>query len=71
MMAKKTVDTKHTIPVKLCYSHIGGKLGMRIFEHFEQQGWIVRDESTEKHYKLTPLGEQALAKLGVDLEGIT
>lgn len=54
-------------PAKFCYEHIGGKLGELLAVAFIEKGWIARDNPGNKHFYITPTGEQALTKMGVDL----
>jgi len=44
----ETTDRK---PAKTCFEHIGGKLGMLLFEQFVEKGWIAKDKTTDKHAK--------------------
>lgn len=44
-------------PAKTCYSHLGGKLGTLLLENFIEKGWIAKDNSADKHYHITELGE--------------
>ena len=62
-MAKKE---KPEAPVaKMCFSHIGGKLGTRLMDRFEEMGWIEHDTAT-KHFHITPKGEKGFKDLGVE-----
>jgi hypothetical protein len=61
-------DTR--IPAKICYSHLGGKLGNILLESFLDKGWIAREQEGEKHYFLTPKGVKEFTKMGVDLSQI-
>lgn len=54
-------------PAKLCYEHIGGKLGELLANAFIEKGWIARDGGDHKHYYITSTGEQALTAMGIDL----
>ena len=54
-------------PAKTCYSHLGGKLGSLLLEQFIAKQWIAKAQPGDKQYYITPLGEAAFAKLGVDL----
>ncbi|UQB69341.1 ArsR family transcriptional regulator [Epilithonimonas zeae] len=57
-------------PVKLCYEHIGGKLGELLLERFIAKGWIEKADPKEKNYLITAIGEIEFAKLGIDLSKI-
>ena len=61
---KKTDTPK---PAKLCYSHIGGKLGMLLLQNFIEKGWITKADEADKHYQITPEGEKGFKKMGIDL----
>lgn len=57
-------------PAKICYSHIGGKLGSLLLEAFATRGWIAKSDSGDKHFYITETGEKEFLKLGVDVTGI-
>jgi hypothetical protein len=63
--------SKSFLPVKLCYSHIGGQLGSLLAEHFMAKKWIGQVEGNERLYFVTPKGNKAFADLGIDLSLIT
>ncbi|WP_143304965.1 ArsR family transcriptional regulator [Chitinophaga vietnamensis] len=65
-----SADKASVKPVKLCYSHIGGKLGSLLIDNFIEKGWIARDPDSNKHYYLTPAGEKGLTKMGIDISQI-
>lgn len=58
------------IPVKTCFKHVGGKLGLLLMDAFVAKGWITKDVTTDKHFLVTPKGEKEFAKLGIDLSQI-
>lgn len=64
-MSDKTIK-----PAKKCYGHIGGKLGELLLETFASKKWISKNNSTDKHFYITELGEKEFTKLGVDLNKI-
>jgi len=66
-MAKKDAPAPNII--KSCYSHLGGKFGLRLTIRLEELGWIEKD-SQSKHFVITPKGEKEFRKLGVDTEGL-
>lgn len=71
-MAKASSSTSKTfIPVKLCYSHIGGQLGSLLSEHFITKKWIEQVEGNERLFHITAKGKKAFAALGIDLSLIT
>jgi hypothetical protein len=71
-MAKASGSTPKTfIPVKLCYSHIGGQLGSLLSEHFIAKKWIEPVEDNERLFSVTAKGKKAFADLGIDLSLIT
>ncbi len=57
-------------PAKMCYEHLGGKLGMLLADAFIAKGWIARQTPTDKHYYITAEGEKEFLKLGVDITQI-
>lgn len=50
-----------------CYGHLGGTLGNRLFERLLELGWFELDEEKSTVYRLTPIGEERLLELGVDI----
>ena len=60
-------NTAKIIPVKLCYSHLGGQLGSLLAEHFIAKKWIQQAEGNERLYTITPKGKKGFAELGIDL----
>jgi hypothetical protein len=70
-MAKATTGTKTFIPVKLCYSHVGGQLGSLLSEHFISNKWIEPVDGNERLFAVTAKGKKAFADLGIDLSLIT
>jgi hypothetical protein len=54
-------------PAKICYDHIGGKLGTLLLEMCIQQEWIMHSNSTGKHYFITDKGQIEFTKMGLDL----
>ncbi len=61
-MAKTTI-----IPVKLCYAHIGGRLGSLLADLYISKGWIVPVEGNERWYSISAKGKKAFKELGLDL----
>lgn len=49
---------------RMCYDHLAGRLGVAITESMVNRKWIRTDG---RDFRITPLGERALRKLGVDL----
>ncbi len=43
-------EIKRIIPVKSCYSHIGGWLGNLLMEQFIEKEWVKKTESNERLY---------------------
>jgi hypothetical protein len=66
-MNTKSTTTK---PAKLCYEHIGGKLGQLLLENFADKAWIAKKTPTDKHFCITELGEKESTKLGIDISQI-
>ncbi len=52
-------------PAKLCFGHVGGKLGTLLFEQFVASGWLAKADG--KHFFITSKGEAAFTKMGIDL----
>ncbi len=52
---------------KLCYEHIGGKLGNLLLEQFVTKGWLAKTNVTDKNFYITEKGTLEFAKLGIDL----
>lgn len=61
---------KDHIPTKMCFSHIGGKLGALLMEAFLDKGWLAKQEPAGKHFYITDKGQKEFTKLGVDLSQI-
>lgn len=57
-------------PAKMCYEHIGGKLGQLLAITFAEKGWIAKQKPTDKHFYITALGQEEFGKLGIDLSQI-
>ncbi len=57
-------------PAKMCFGHIGGKLGIMLMETFADKGWITKDKPTDKHFYITDKGQKEFTKLGLDLSQI-
>jgi DNA-binding PadR family transcriptional regulator len=71
-MAKASASIPKTfIPVKFCYSHIGGQLGSLLSDHFIAKKWIEQVDGNERLYSITAKGKKAFAELGIDLSLIT
>ncbi len=66
MAATKTTNKK-AVPVKMCYSHVGGRLGNLLAETFVTKGWIKQAEGNERLYHVTTKGKKAFKDMGVDL----
>jgi len=66
-MSEKSIHIK---PAKMCYEHIGGKLGQLLAITFAEKGWIAKQKPTDKHFYITDSGQKEFEKLGVDLSQI-
>jgi DNA-binding PadR family transcriptional regulator len=62
--------TKDIKPAKLCFEHIGGKLGMLLLDTFIEKSWIAKENPTDKHYYITDKGQKEFTKMGLDLSQI-
>ncbi len=63
-------QSTHKKPAKMCYEHIGGKLGKLLAETFSEKGWIAKAKPTDKHFYITDLGQKKFLELGVDISQI-
>jgi len=54
-------------PAKICYEHIGGKLGQLLLEQFVDKGWIAKDSPADRNYYITEQGQIEFTKLGLNL----
>jgi hypothetical protein len=66
-MNEKTPKQK---PAKMCYEHIGGKLGQQLAVTFAEKGWISKKNPADKHFYITDLGQKEFTKLGIDVSEI-
>jgi hypothetical protein len=57
-------------PAKLCFEHIGGKLGMLLLDAFIEKGWIAKGNPAGKHLYITEKGQKEFTKMGLDLSQI-
>jgi len=57
-------------PAKLCFEHIGGKLGELLLDAFAQKQWIAKQTPASKHFYITEKGEREFSKLGIDISQI-
>jgi DNA-binding PadR family transcriptional regulator len=62
--------TKEIKPAKLCFEHIGGKLGMLLMDTFIEKNWIAKNKPKDKYYYITDKGQKEFAKMGIDLSQI-
>lgn len=53
--------------VNLCYDHLGGELGEKLFNFFIEKQWIVK-ALEGRDYDITDTGKQGLEALGIDLQ---
>lgn len=64
-MAKTSSNT--ILPVKPCYSHIGGQLGSLLCEHFIASKWIEKIDGNDRLYCVTLKGRKEFKAMGIDL----
>jgi len=57
-------------PAKLCYEHIGGKLGQLLLQQLISKGWLAKTDPTDKNFYITELGATELTAFGIDLSQI-
>lgn len=62
-----TTEKKHA---KLCYEHVGGKLGNLLLERFIANGWLAMEKPGEKEFYITEKGAEGFTHLGIDLSQI-
>ncbi|PZR25566.1 MAG: ArsR family transcriptional regulator [Citrobacter freundii] len=55
--------------VKLCYEHVGGKMGSLLLERFVANGWLAKTPGKKELY-ITEKGMQGFNDLGIDLSKI-
>ncbi|MGB3103653.1 MULTISPECIES: ArsR family transcriptional regulator [Sphingobacterium] len=55
---------------KLCYEHIGGKLGQLLLEVLIAKGWLAKTDPSDRNLYITELGESQLTAFGIDLSQI-
>jgi DNA-binding PadR family transcriptional regulator len=63
----ETIEIK---PAKLCFEHIGGKLGELLLNAFIQKQWIAKQNPLSKHFYITEKGKKEFTELGIDLSQI-
>ena len=61
---------KEIKPAKLCFEHIGGKLGMLLLNTFIEKKWIAKEDPIDKHFYITDKGQKEFTKMGLDLSQI-
>jgi DNA-binding transcriptional ArsR family regulator len=52
---------------RTCYDHIAGKLGVSLHDRFLTLGWLSAGSGADNAYDVTPCGEKAFDKLGIDV----
>lgn len=52
---------------RLCYGHLGGTIGDRLFERLIELEWFERDGDKKTVFVVTAKGEEELAALGVNI----
>jgi hypothetical protein len=57
-----------TTTAKRCYSHLGGKLGERLFARMTALGWFEPGDGPRAPYSITAKGRRELQRLGVELD---
>lgn len=64
---KNNEKPRKQLKVRSCYEHLGGKLGERLFERLIELEWFEKGEEDTRAYRITSLGEEMFAELGVDI----
>ncbi len=54
---------------RTCYDHLAGVAGVGLLETMHKRGWMVDHASDRPGFALTPAGDLALQRRGVDLAG--
>lgn len=57
----------YEITGKKCYDHLGGKLGVAIFDFLIERKWIELKEGTSTTYIMTQEGAENFKKIGLNL----
>ena len=52
---------------RTCYDHLAGRLGVGLTESLVEKGYVQADDEA---FHLTPSGEKALAKFGLDVAAL-
>lgn len=55
------------LSAKVCYGHLGGTLGNRLFDRLVELKWFEQDKENDRLYKITEKGKNELEKFGVDI----
>lgn len=66
--AQKKIAAKPLEPIHLarsCYDHIAGRVGVALADALQEKGWLA---AGAKDYQVTPLGEDAFAAFGINLD---
>ncbi len=58
------------IPAKLCYEHVGGKLGNLLLKQFVANGWLAKETPEDKNFYVTEKGIIEFEKIGIDVAQI-
>ncbi len=60
----------HLRAARTCYDHMAGRSAVLLRESLEKLRWIGVSAEDDDEYEVTGLGRDALARLGVDVEGL-
>jgi len=68
--APRSVLPSKSLPVQFlnartCYDHLAGEMAVRVCEAMQKARWLTQEG---RDFRVTPLGEKALAALDVDLD---
>ena len=61
---KKKSEIKNA---KLCYKHLGGKLGELLLDYLIKEQWLVKTPLSAENYSLSDKGVAELLKAGIDV----
>lgn len=52
---------------KICYKHLGGKLGELLLDYLIKEQWLVKSQLPDENYILSNKGAAELLKAGIDI----
>jgi DNA-binding transcriptional ArsR family regulator len=59
----------HLLAARTCYDHMAGTLGVLLHDRMMSMDWLSKpSKRNEVSYDVTPVGDKALQKIGIDIE---